>query len=186
VPREVAPPIHQRRVPPHGGAALPCGKCPCREPRRAPSSAMGHNGSATAPSHRAPPAPGGCRSGAVGRRSRVREDRAAPPATLEDPCRRPWKVEDGKEGEWKESGKRRRKEEQKRCGTGCAGPPAAEAVSVGGGGASRRQWRSPPESPCASNSGDGPTFIPHPFKIVDHFEFHSSYIYNWMYKNTMY
>jgi hypothetical protein len=59
-------------------------------------------------------------------------------ATLEDPCRRQWKEKEGKEEEWKE--------EQKRCGTGCAGPLLADADGRRGGGASRvalceRLWR---------------------------------------------
>jgi hypothetical protein len=88
VPREAAPPSHMRRAAPHAGS-----RAVMRQ-----ASAQG-----VSPGPRAPPptAPGGCRSGAVARGSHIREDQP-PPVTLEDPCRRPWKEEDGKEGEWKE------------------------------------------------------------------------------------
>jgi hypothetical protein len=90
-------------------------------PPSSPGSAMGRSGPAAALVHRAPPAPGGCRSGAVGRGSHSWEDGGAPTDNLGGPMSSTMEGEGG-------GGESGRSNDRNAAAPRCAGSPLAAAA----------------------------------------------------------
>jgi hypothetical protein len=137
------------------GATSACGEHPRREPRRAPRAPPW--AAAGRPPHSCTeprPHQEAADPGQWGADLTVGRTEEPPPTTLEGPCRRPWK---GKEGEERVEGattetQRHPVVQDRRWPP----PPGGGGRRRRGGGALAAAGRSPPESPCASGSGDGP------------------------------